>query len=64
MAERKPKISTPRKQESVQINDATRREFEFLQGRGYGSLTEVVRVAIHTAFLVELDIIKKEMQQS
>lgn len=64
MAERKQKNLTPRKQESVQINDATRREFEFLQTRGYGSLTEVVRAAIHTMFLVELDIIKLEIPKS
>lgn len=62
MADRKPKAT--RKQESVQINDATRREFEFLQTRGYGSLTEVVRAAIHTMFLVELDVIKLEITQS
>lgn len=62
MVERKPKASASRKQESVQINDATRREIEFLKERGYGSLTEIVKLSVHIMCLQELNIIEKVNQ--
>ena len=64
MAERKQKTSAPRKQESVQINDATRREIEFLKERGYGSLTEIVRPPVHAGYLMELEIIQKHVSMT
>ena len=36
-----------RRQTSIILTDATDRQVAYLQARGYGSFTDIVRVAIH-----------------
>lgn len=60
MAERKRKISVPRKQVSLQINELTEHQIKFLSDNGHGTLTEIVREAVNTLYLLKLEVMRRE----